>query len=143
MAEQDNSSPSIMWAAIIAAVVLMAILVPLAMKPRTSTAAAAPSEEAEARIAPVARVQLTKVVAASGPRSGEQIYNAVCTACHGTGAAGAPKKGDKAAWAPRMAQGIDGLVKSAAAGKGNMPPKGGAADLSDAELKAVVEYLTK
>jgi cytochrome c5 len=132
-----------MWAAIIAAVVLMAILVPLAMKERTSTATAAASEEAEARIAPVARVLLTKVAVASGPRTGEQIYNAVCAACHGTGAAGAPKKGDKAAWAPRLAQGIDGLIKSATAGKGAMPPKGGAADLSDAEFKAVVEYVSK
>jgi cytochrome c5 len=143
VAKEDNSSPSIMWAAIIAAVVLAAILVPLAMKPRTSTAGAISSEEVEARIAPVARVELTRVAVATGPRTAEQIYNAVCTACHGTGAAGAHNKGDKAAWAPRLAQGIDGLVKSATAGKGGMPPKGGAADLSDAEFKAVVEYVSK
>jgi hypothetical protein len=71
VAEKDNSSPSIMWAAIVAAVVLAAILVPLAMKPRTSTAPAVSNEEVEARIAPQARVELTRVVFASGPRTGE------------------------------------------------------------------------
>ncbi|HQO29833.1 MAG TPA: c-type cytochrome, partial [Accumulibacter sp.] len=67
--------------------------------------------------------------------------NAVCNACHGTGAAGAPKAGDKAAWAPRIAAGMPALLESATKGKNAMPPKGGAADLSDAELKAAVEHL--
>jgi len=68
------------------------------------------------------------------------IYNQVCSACHAAGIAGAPKVGDKAAWAPRIAQGIDGLTASAIKGKGAMPPKGGSS-ASDAEIKAVVAYM--
>ena len=142
MAEQDNSSSSMMWKAILVAVVLMAVIVPFSFLSK-SGGKAANGDEAEQRIVPVARVEFAKVAAAGGVRSGEQIYNSICVACHGSGAAGAPKKGDKAAWAPRIGQGIDALVKSAIAGKGAMPPKGGAADLTDAELKATIEYLTK
>ena len=58
-----------------------------------------------------------------------------------SGAAGAPKAGDKGAWGPRLGAGLDGLAKSAAAGKGAMPPKGGAADLTDDELKRAVAFL--
>jgi cytochrome c5 len=143
MPEQDNASPAMMWKAILAAVVLMVLIVPFSMRDQPAGSAATASDEAELRIAPVARVELLKVAASSGPRSGEQVYNSVCTACHTAGVAGAPKKGDSAAWAPRLGQGLDGLVKSATAGKGAMPPKGGAADLSEAELRAAIEYLTQ
>ncbi len=70
-------------------------------------------------------------------------YNMYCVACHSTGAAGAPKAGDKAAWAPRLAAGIDALVASAKAGKGAMPPKGLCGDCSDAELKEIIEFMSK
>lgn len=80
-------------------------------------------------------------VVASGPRSGEQVYNGACTACHGTGAAGAPKLGDVAAWAPRIAQGNATLVKHAIEGLNMMPPKGMCTDCSDDEIKAAVEYM--
>jgi cytochrome c5 len=69
------------------------------------------------------------------------VVNSVCGACHNTGVAGAPKVDDKAAWGPRIAQGKDALYKSAIAGKGAMPPKGGAADLSDDEIKGAVDYV--
>ena len=69
------------------------------------------------------------------------MFNTVCGACHNTGVAGAPKSGDKAAWAPRIALGNDALYASAIAGKGAMPPKGGAADLSDDEIKGAVDHL--
>ena len=62
-------------------------------------------------------------------------------ACHGTGVAGAPKFGDKAAWAPRIKQGKDALHASALKGKGAMPPKGGNASLSDDAVKAAVDYM--
>jgi cytochrome c5 len=75
--------------------------------------------------------------ATSGPPA---LYNQVCTACHSTGVAGAPKVGDKAAWAPRIALGIDELTKVAIHGKGAMPPKGGS-NASDADIKAVVTYM--
>jgi cytochrome c5 len=64
----------------------------------------------------------------------------VCSACHATGVAGAPKVGDKAAWAPRVAQGIDTLTASAIHGKGAMPPKGGSS-ASDVDIKTVVSYM--
>ena len=79
--------------------------------------------------------------------TGPQVYNAACIVCHqppGTG--GAPPIGDVAAWAPRIAQGIDTLYMHALMGfqgqKGFMPPKGGRVDLSDDEIKGAVDYIT-
>lgn len=83
--------------------------------------------------------------AAKVEKSGEEVFNAVCTACHTPGVAGAPKIGDKAAWAPRIAQGYDTLVKHATDGftgkSGMMPAKGGAADLTVDEIKRVVAFM--
>ena len=104
-----------------------------------------PQEDEEAviaRIHPVARVEMAaKPAGAGGARSGEEIVKAICGTCHLAGVAGAPKIGDKAAWAPRLGQGLDGLVKSATAGKNAMPPKGGA-DLSPAELTRAIVFMT-
>jgi c(7)-type cytochrome triheme protein len=70
------------------------------------------------------------------------VYESTCAGCHGTGIAGAPKFGDAAQWAPRAKAGIDALVKSAINGTAKgMPPKGGRADLSDAQVRAVVQYM--
>ena len=87
------------------------------------------SPEAVARrIQPVGMVELRPAGAGGGvPKTGEQVYTAQCTACHATGAAGAPKLGDAAAWAPRIKTGYDALLASALKGKGNMPPQGGGA----------------
>lgn len=79
--------------------------------------------------------------AAAGPRSGDAVYNASCVACHSTGAAGAPKLGDSAAWGPRAAKGMDVLLTNATNGINAMPPKGTCAACSDDELKAAVEYM--
>jgi cytochrome c5 len=78
--------------------------------------------------------------AASAP-DGKKVYDGVCAVCHGAGIAGAPKFGDKAAWAPRLKTGIDTLHASAIKGKAAMPPKGGNAGLSDADVKAAVDYM--
>ena len=142
MAEQ-NSSKKMMWATIGVAAVLIAIIYPLTNRTYNSAADAAKgSDESDVRIQPVAKFELAKAAApaASGPRDGATIYNTVCGACHNTGAAGAPKIDDKAAWAPRLGQGKDGLIKSVTNGKGAMPPKGGAT-LSDDEIKGVVDYV--
>ena len=72
---------------------------------------------------------------------GQKIYQASCQACHATGAAGAPKVGDKEAWAPRIATGIDALTASAIKGKNAMPPKGACMSCTDADLKAAIEYM--
>jgi cytochrome c5 len=79
--------------------------------------------------------------AAAGPADGKKVYDTVCTACHTAGVAGAPKLGDKAAWAPRIGQGVNALLQSVLKGKGAMPPKGGGASLSDADVKAAVEFI--
>jgi cytochrome c5 len=79
--------------------------------------------------------------AAAGPKTGEQVYNSNCVACHGTGAAGAPKFGDAAAWAPRIAKGIDTLLAHAKTGINAMPPKGLCMACSDDELKGAIEYM--
>jgi cytochrome c5 len=99
-------------------------------------------EAANSRIAPVARVELAAPVAgaAAGNRSGEELYKATCAACHDAGVANAPKLGDKAAWAPRIALKLDGLLKSAIAGKNAMPPKGGS-DANDEELTRAIVFM--
>ena len=70
----------------------------------------------------------------------DQLYQGACFACHGTGAAGAPKLGDAAAWTDRLAKGLDALVSSAISGIGAMPPRGGSA-LNDDQIHSVVEYM--
>ena len=72
--------------------------------------------------------------------SGEEVYKAQCSACHGTGAAGAPKFEDAAAWGPRIKTGLEALVHSALQGKGAMPPQGGG-ELSDTEIARGVVYM--
>jgi cytochrome c5 len=142
MAEQ-HSSKGIMWKTIGVAAVLIAIVYPLTNKSFNSAAnSGAGADEAEARIQPVAKVELAKAEAAptGAPKDGPTVFNTVCGACHNTGAAGAPKLDDKGAWAPRVALGKDALYKSALAGKGAMPPKGGST-LSDDEIKGAVDYI--
>lgn len=68
-------------------------------------------------------------------------YQSACFACHGTGAAGAPKTGDKEAWAPKVELGLETLIASVRKGKGAMPPGGLCADCSDDELKELIEYM--
>ncbi len=79
--------------------------------------------------------------AGTAKADGKKIFESTCVVCHGTGVAGAPKFGDKAAWAPRIKTGIDTLYKVALNGKGAMPPKGGNKDLPDADVKAAVDYM--
>lgn len=77
-------------------------------------------------------------------KSGDQVIKTACAACHATGAAGAPKLGDTAAWEPRAAKGLDTLLHNSINGIGAMPPRGGHMNLSDDELrKAVVVMLER
>lgn len=107
--------------------------------------------EIEQRIKPAGEVCLqgdnscagAGATASSGPRSGEEVYNAACMACHATGAAGAPKLGDVAAWAERIARGTDAMYASGingVAGTG-MIAKGGCMNCSDEEVNAAVDYM--
>ena len=91
----------------------------------------------------VATAPAAQTAAAGGDAaaSGEATYSKACVACHSAGVAGAPKFGDKAAWEPRIAQGVDALLSTAINGKGAMPPRGTCMDCSDADLKAAIEYM--
>jgi cytochrome c5 len=79
--------------------------------------------------------------ATSDDSRGGAIYNKVCAPCHDSGAAGAPKPGDKTAWEPRMARGTDRLLQTAIDGTGSMPPRGTCLDCSDDDLATVIEYM--
>ncbi|HUF82694.1 MAG TPA: c-type cytochrome [Burkholderiales bacterium] len=72
---------------------------------------------------------------------GKSVYDSACMVCHAAGVAGAPKTGDKAAWAPRLKSGMDTLYTSSIKGKNAMPPKGGNLSLADADVKAAVDYM--
>jgi len=79
--------------------------------------------------------------AAAGPRSGEDIYKTTCFGCHGTGAAGAPKLGDSAAWSARTSKGLDAVISNAINGINAMPPRGTCASCSDDDIAAAVNYM--
>jgi cytochrome c5 len=74
-------------------------------------------------------------------RTGEQIVSVRCSHCHRTGVNGAPKIGDKADWIPRLKPGLDVVVRSAINGHGAMPPRGGMANLTDAEIRSAIVYM--
>ncbi len=107
----------------------------------------------EERIKPVGEVCLqgdsscatAAAPVASGPRSGEEVYNAACMACHMTGAAGAPKLGDVAAWSDRIAKGMDALHDAGINGVPGtgMIAKGGCMNCSDEEVIAAVDYMVE
>jgi cytochrome c5 len=79
--------------------------------------------------------------ASAVPMTGEQVYTQFCFACHATAVAGAPKLGDKAAWAPRIEQGVDTLFQHTLLGIRAMPPKGTCMACSDEELNGALQYL--
>jgi cytochrome c5 len=97
-------------------------------------------EAIEARIRPVGGFELRDASAPQAARSGEEVYKAVCGACHAAGVAGAPKQGDNAGWSARLASGLESLVNSALKGKGAMPPQGGG-DFSDIEIAKAVVFM--
>ncbi len=128
------------------AVVFMANKAGANWKDPPAPAAAAPAAPAAA---PVVAANAAPAPAAAAPAApataakvdGKKIFESTCTVCHGAGIAGAPKFGDKAVWGPRLATGIDSLYRVALTGKGAMPPRGGNKDLSDADVKAAVDYM--
>lgn len=145
-------------------VTVIIMLAQLAMDGKRKPEATAASEEAVAKrlkpagsvvvdpnapapvAAPVAVAVATPGAAAPAAAGGDaakgkSVYDSACMACHAAGVAGAPKTGDKAAWAPRLKTGKDALHAAAIKGKGAMPAKGGNASLSDADVKAAVDYL--
>jgi cytochrome c5 len=133
----------------LAIVVVIAFAVPIALIGLISqlVTGMAPGSVPEAqnevlkRIVPVGQVTIAEASAPQGAQTGEQVYQSVCKTCHEAGLVGAPKIGDKNAWAPRIKQGVDGLYASALKGKNAMPPKGGNTALVDVEVERAVVYM--
>ena len=131
-------------------VVVLAFVVPIAlfgmlahfMTSLNLTDKSTMSDEAVAkRLKPVGEVAIADPNAPVVAKSGKEVYDAVCMACHGTGALNAPKVGDKAAWAKLNAQGLEKLAQSAIKGIKQMPPRGGNPDLSDLEVARAVVFM--
>ncbi len=118
-----------------------------AIAERIKPVGSVPAEAIEKVPSPLVPVAAPVVVAAAGDvgksaaPSGKAVYDTTCQACHTAGVAGAPKLGDKAAWAPRLGAGAAALLTSALKGKNAMPPKGGNVTLPDADVKAAVDYM--
>ena len=111
--------------------------------PAAAAPAAAPAAAAAATVVAAAATPKAAAAAPAGAVDGEAVYKKACAACHASGAAGAPKSGDKAAWAPRIKKGEDALVASVIKGLGVMPPRGGNPTLTDADIRAAVAYQIK
>jgi cytochrome c5 len=127
--------------AFVVPIVVIVLFAQLATSGRNYDEDAKSPEAVAKRIKPVAEVNM------SGPagkvlKTGEEVYKSVCTACHATGIAKAPKFGDRRDWGPRLREGQKKLVQVALKGEGAMPPRGGAADLSDVEVERAVVYMT-
>ncbi len=131
--------------AFVVPIIVIILLANLATSGRIYDEDAMSPEAVAKRIKPVAEVSFD----AAGPAGkepaaradGKSVYETTCMACHGTGVANAPKFGDKKAWAMHLMHGTEHVYENALKGKGAMPPKGGNLTLSEAEVKAAVDYM--
>jgi len=135
----------LIWAVFFAFVVPIIVIVMLANYVSTDVKPAAGSigleeQAVAARIQPVGAIEIKDVSNPAAMKTGEQVFQAQCSACHATGAAGAPKLADAAAWGPRVKTGFEALLNSALKGKGNMGAQGGG-DHSDFEIARAVVYM--
>src|SRR5260221_9395555 len=126
--------------AFVVPIVVIVLFAQLATSGRNYDEDAKSPEAVAKRIKPVDEVNM------GGPagkvlKTGEEVYKSVCAACHATGIAKAPKFGDRRDWGPRVREGQKKLVQVALNGEGAMPPRGGAADLSDVEVERAVVYM--
>ena len=150
MSTHDEHSSFIKTPQQLIMVVLLSFLVPIigiimlvqlvTGRPGADPGAMTPEKIAE-RIKPVSGIEMGAPAAAPGARSGEAIVKATCAACHQSGVQKAPKIGDKNDWAPHFGHGLSALVQSAIKGKGAMPPRGGDATLTDAEVTRAVMFM--
>jgi cytochrome c5 len=146
--------------AFIVPVIGIVLLVQLVLSGARPDPQALAPEAVERRIQPVARLEFgppegVQKPAAAAPAKpgavatagkpaaadGKAVYDKVCVACHQVSVAGSPRLGDKEAWAPRVKTGMDSLMQSVIKGKGAMPPRAGNPSLSDAEIRAAVEFM--
>jgi cytochrome c5 len=108
------------------------------------------ADDVKSRIAPVGKTCMSgddcaaaPVAVASGPKTGKEVFESFCTTCHTTGVLNAPKLGNAADWAPRVAKGKETLYKHALEGFNSMPAKGMCSACSDDEIKGAVDYMAK
>jgi len=128
--------------AFVAPIIVIVLFAQLATSGRTYDEDARSPEAVAKRIKPVAEANMgTAGPAGKVLKTGEEVYKSTCMACHGAGVANAPKFGDKKAWAMHLMHGTEHVYENALKGKGAMPPKGGNLTLSDAEVKAAVDYM--
>jgi len=136
----------------LAIVVALAFIVPIAIivllakfvageKLQGAGSTSMSAEAVADRLKPIGAVAFAEAGGARALQSGEAVYKLSCAACHATGAAGAPKAGDAAAWGPRIKEGYETLVKHATEGFKAMPAKGGNADLDPVEVARAVAYM--
>lgn len=123
----------------VVAIILLVNFVALDKKPAAGSDGLA-AEAVARRIQPVGTIEIRDASDVASLKTGEQVYAAQCAACHTSGAAGAPKLGDAAAWAPRIKTGYEALLTSALKGKGSMGAQGGG-DFSDFEIGRAVVYM--
>ena len=120
-------------------IVMLVLSIQAKHKPDTTSEAA--QKATLDRIKPFATLVALDANAPKVEKSGQEVFEAVCTTCHTPGALGAPKFGNKGDWGPRIAQGYDTLIKHALEGIRQMPPRGGDGDLSDTEVARAVAYM--
>lgn len=133
-------------AGLVAPLIAIILVIQLVLGIQAGHSNTAPSDKPDAalieRIKPVAEVTVVDANAVKVEKSGEEVFNAVCTACHTPGALGAPKFGNKGDWSARIAQGYQTLIKHAIEGIRQMPARGGDGELSDIEMARAVAYMT-
>ena len=152
VSESRGSEFGLAVTALIGVALLVAVVYGLTVA-RFESVAGAPAtpEEVAARLAPIgtlntggdagAAPQVAAAEPAEAATAANPVYSQSCAACHATGAAGAPKLGDEAAWEPRIAKGMDELMNTVINGKGAMPPRGTCMACSDEDLRSAVEYM--
>ena len=149
-AEYDEHSSFIKTPQQLLVILLLSFVVPifgvvltvkLVLGNQAPTPEALAADAVAARLQPVGKVEVIDVNAPKIVRTGEEITKLACAACHTTGAANAPKIGDKAGWAKLIVMGVDKLTASAIKGKNAMPPRGGVPDLSDYEIARAIVFM--
>ena len=134
-----------LWGGLFAPIIAIALIVGLIAKIQgshsTEQALAYNDQAVAERIHPVGAVNIVDANAVHIDKTGEEVFGAVCTACHTPGALGAPKFGDKSEWGPRIKQGYETLIKHALDGNRQMPARGGNPDLTDLEVERAVAYM--
>ena len=149
MADHDEHSSFIKTPQQLITIVLLAFVVPIfgivmlvqlvVHKPHADPGALAP-EAVAARIQPIGKIEFGAAGGSGAAKSGEDIVKETCGTCHVPGVANAPKLADKAAWAPRLKQGLNGLLASVVKGKGAMPPRAGTS-FTDEELARAIVFM--